>query len=182
LTREADGPRAVKRAGLENRYRFYDSRGSFCTALAEKGESALSIMEIAGHRDVRTTRRYVNIADPVKKRAVAKLEKRQGTKGFEKLVKLQPRRSLAQPSSYLGVYAKRGKSVYESKITVFEDGRKRSKYLGTYSTPEEAAKAYDRVARTIPGRKLNFPISAPRRAGRPKVQRMPNPRRAARAP
>jgi hypothetical protein len=71
---------------------------------------------------------------------------------------------LAEPTPYVGVYPKRGKRVYEAKITVVEDGLKRTRYIGTFPTPEEAALARDVVAKEIGGRKLNFPDPEPQAA------------------
>jgi hypothetical protein len=55
---------------------------------------------------------------------------------------------------YFGVFKiRRIRNPYQAQIQM--DGKK--KHLGNHPTGEAAACAYDAVARTIPGRKLNFP-------------------------
>jgi integrase len=45
-------------------------RHTFCTLLAENDQSIDLIAELAGHKDVRTTRIYIAIADARRRRAI----------------------------------------------------------------------------------------------------------------
>jgi len=57
------GFRAVlKRAGIEN-LRFYDLRHTFCTRMASAGVNPFIIMQIVGHKDTATAKRYTNPTD-----------------------------------------------------------------------------------------------------------------------
>ncbi len=57
------GFRAVlKRAGIEN-LRFHDLRHTFCTRMASEGINPFMIMQIVGHKDTATAKRYTNPTD-----------------------------------------------------------------------------------------------------------------------
>jgi integrase len=161
----------LRRAKIPGKYKFHGTRGSFITYLAANGVPLPVIQRIVGHEDIRTTARYMAIEDQYAKEAVRKLEghpafvgANRGTGVLRGLGLKDPPttpRPLAEPTPYVGVYPKRGKRVYEAKITVVEDGLKRVRYIGTFPTPEEAARARDVVAKQIGGRKLNFPDPEP---------------------
>jgi integrase len=161
----------LRRAGIPGKYKFHGTRGAFITYLAANGVPGPVIQRVVGHEDPRTTARYIAIEDKYAKQAVRKLKKhpafvgaKRGTDILSGIGLKEPastRQPLAEPTPYIGVYPKRGKRVYEAKITVVEDGRKRIRYIGTFPTPEEAARARDVVAKQIGGRKLNFPDPAP---------------------
>jgi integrase len=54
------GFRAVlKRTGIEN-LRFHDLRHTFCTRMASAGVNPFMIMQIVGHKDTATAKRYTN--------------------------------------------------------------------------------------------------------------------------
>lgn len=61
--RAAPDARSDRRAGLEGRYRFHDTRAAFCTALAEHGASAINIQWLAGHASISTTLRCINASE-----------------------------------------------------------------------------------------------------------------------
>lgn len=64
----------LKRAGLDGRYRFHDTRAAFCSYLAAKGVDPVHIKELAGHESITTTMRYVQASDDRLRAAVASLE------------------------------------------------------------------------------------------------------------
>lgn len=53
-------------------------RHTFCSHLAMRGASAISIQELAGHVDLRTTQRYMHLAASEKRRAIGLLDKARG--------------------------------------------------------------------------------------------------------
>jgi len=57
------------KAGIDNGS-SHSGRRSFITHLANKGVSARVLQELAGHRHLGTTQRYIDINDDIKKRAV----------------------------------------------------------------------------------------------------------------
>jgi integrase/recombinase XerD len=57
------------KAGIDNGS-SHSGRRSFITNLASKGVSARVLQELAGHRHLGTTQRYIDINDDIKKQAV----------------------------------------------------------------------------------------------------------------
>ena len=64
---------AMKRLGLK--HRFYDTKASFVTAVARVAFGAVT-KTLARHKDHRTTERYIEIVDPVKREAVQAIQLR----------------------------------------------------------------------------------------------------------
>lgn len=52
-----------RRAGVQSRVRFHDTRASFCSYLGQVSVNPLKIQRLAGHKDVETTMRYILGAD-----------------------------------------------------------------------------------------------------------------------
>jgi len=65
-----------KRARLEVNGNVHILRHSFCSHLAMRGATAKAIMELAGHKDLTTTLRYMHLAPGETRRAIALLEDR----------------------------------------------------------------------------------------------------------
>lgn len=58
-----------RKAGIDGAS-SHSGRRSFITTLAHKGVSAKVIMELAGHKDLATTQRYIDVTDDMKRQAV----------------------------------------------------------------------------------------------------------------
>lgn len=58
-----------RRAGIDGAS-SHSGRRSFITTLAHKGVSAKVIMELAGHKNLATTQRYIDVTDDMKRQAV----------------------------------------------------------------------------------------------------------------
>jgi integrase len=69
--------RAAVRAGLQN-VGVHVLRHTFCSHLAMKGAPATSIQELAGHRDLATTQRYMHLSPAALDSAVRLLDGRRG--------------------------------------------------------------------------------------------------------
>jgi integrase len=65
---------AQKRAGLKVTGALHILRHTFCSHLAMRGVPPLSIKELAGHRSLRTTMRYMHLGKGEKHRAIQMLE------------------------------------------------------------------------------------------------------------
>jgi len=63
---------AVRRSGIKH-CRFHDTRATFASRLVEKGVNIVTVKELLGHADIRTTMRYANPAPEYKKQAVEAL-------------------------------------------------------------------------------------------------------------
>jgi integrase len=61
--------KALRTAGLEGQFRFHDSRASFCSYLAQGGSNPLGIRELVGHKDIKTTMRYIGLLGNAGQRA-----------------------------------------------------------------------------------------------------------------
>ncbi len=59
---------ALKKLGIEH-HRFHDTKASFVTAVARVASAAVT-KSLARHKDHRTTERYIEIVDPVKRQAI----------------------------------------------------------------------------------------------------------------
>jgi integrase len=66
---------ALHRAKIKN-FRWHDLRHSFCTRLAENGETMPVIMKVAGHRSAQTTMRYIHLNEESARKAVAGLNRK----------------------------------------------------------------------------------------------------------
>jgi integrase len=66
---------ALHRAKVKN-FRWHDLRHSFCTRLAENGETMPVIMKAAGHRSTQTTMRYIHLDEDSARKAVAGLARK----------------------------------------------------------------------------------------------------------
>jgi site-specific recombinase XerD len=69
---------AQKRAGLKVTGALHILSHTFCSHLAMRGVPPLSIKELAGHRSLRTTMRYMHLGKGEKHRAIQMLEERRG--------------------------------------------------------------------------------------------------------
>lgn len=63
---------ALRRAGLAD-LRIHDLRHTFCSRLAENGESLRVIQRLAGHKSYATTERYAHLQEDALRRAVERL-------------------------------------------------------------------------------------------------------------
>lgn len=64
----------LKEPGVKARYRFHDTRAAFCSYLAEQGVDPVHIKELAGHKDITTTMRYVKASNTRLREAVNRLD------------------------------------------------------------------------------------------------------------
>lgn len=64
----------LEAVGLKGRYRFHDTRAAFCSLLAEHGIDPAHIKDLAGHREISTTLRYVKPSQKRLKEAVQSIE------------------------------------------------------------------------------------------------------------
>jgi integrase len=67
-------PRITKAAGLEVSRKVHILRHTFCSHLAMRGASPISIKELAGHTDLATTQRYMHLSPAMKDSAIRLLE------------------------------------------------------------------------------------------------------------
>ena len=67
--------KCCRRANIEN-LRFHDLRHTFCTRLANEGVNPFIIMQIVGHKDTKTAKRYTNPTDEHLMAAMAKIGKK----------------------------------------------------------------------------------------------------------
>ncbi len=63
----------LKKAGITN-FRFHDLRHCFCSYLRQRGVDLHTIAVLAGHRDLRATKRYAHLNVDSLRSAVEKLE------------------------------------------------------------------------------------------------------------
>lgn len=66
--------RVQKRAGLPAKGNAHVLRHTFCSHLAMRGVPVLTIKELAGHKKIETTLKYMHLAPGEKERAIASLE------------------------------------------------------------------------------------------------------------
>lgn len=66
--------RAERRAGLEAKGAVHKLRHTFCSHLAMRGAPAKAIQELAGHRDLTTTQRYMHLTPAALDSAIRLLE------------------------------------------------------------------------------------------------------------
>ena len=69
--------RAAKRAGLKNEG-IHVLRHTFCSHLAMQGAPARAIQELAGHKDLSTTQRYMHLSPAATFNAIRLLDGRGG--------------------------------------------------------------------------------------------------------
>lgn len=67
-----------KDAGLPGLGALHVLRHTFCSHLAMRGAPVMTIKELAGHKSLRTTMRYMHLAEGERDRAIALLNKRDG--------------------------------------------------------------------------------------------------------
>ena len=63
-----------KRAGIKD-LKFHDLRHTFCTRMAHLGVSPFTIMQVVGHKDTKTARRYTNPTDEHMLSAMSKVSR-----------------------------------------------------------------------------------------------------------
>ncbi len=73
--------RAQRLAGLKVTGNLYALRHTFCSHLAMAGASVLAIKEMAGHKSISTTMRYMHMSPNHMDEAVALLEGRRARNG-----------------------------------------------------------------------------------------------------
>ena len=64
----------VTAAGIKRKITFYASRHTFGTLLAMNGEGVYTIMRLMGHKNIKTTMRYIHIAESIQDAAMDKLD------------------------------------------------------------------------------------------------------------
>jgi len=64
--------RAVRKANLQQAFRYHDLRHTFCSRLVAAGVPLLDVKELAGHKSYSTTLRYAHLSPDQLKRAVRK--------------------------------------------------------------------------------------------------------------
>jgi len=74
--------RAQKSAGLPSKGALHILRHTFCSRLAMNGATVLAIKELAGHKSIRTTLRYMHLTPDERNRAIALLER--GRSGIQR--------------------------------------------------------------------------------------------------
>jgi len=67
-------PRITKAAGLKVRRGVHILRHTFCSRLAMRGAAEIQVMELAGHTDLKTTKRYMHLSPRMKDSAIRLLE------------------------------------------------------------------------------------------------------------
>jgi site-specific recombinase XerD len=65
--------RAERRAGLEALGHIHVLRHTFCSHLAMAGASPLSVQNLAGHKSLETTMRYMHLSPNAADEAIAKM-------------------------------------------------------------------------------------------------------------
>ena len=78
LTRSLRARRAASgfEGTVEEPLRFHDLRHTAATRMVDAGAPLSVVQELLGHRDIHTTRRYVDAMDDAKRQAVRNLEDR----------------------------------------------------------------------------------------------------------
>ena len=66
---------AIRKAGIEPRFRLYDFRHTFGSRAAMAGVDLATLKELMGHSNISTTMRYVHPTPEHKRNAVDKLER-----------------------------------------------------------------------------------------------------------
>jgi len=67
--------RIQKRAGMKVTGQIHRLRHTFCSRLAMAGASTMAIKELAGHKEITTTQKYMHLAPTAKSQAIALLDK-----------------------------------------------------------------------------------------------------------
>jgi integrase len=81
--------RAAKKAGLDNNGPHI-LRHSFCSHLAMRGAPARAIQELAGHRDLSTTQRYMHLSPAALDSAIRLLDSAAGRQNFGDMLETAP--------------------------------------------------------------------------------------------
>ena len=64
-------------------------RHTFCSLLAMRGATVIAIMELAGHRSIRTTMRYMHLSPSHKEKAIELLDNARSGEGLGDILETQ---------------------------------------------------------------------------------------------
>jgi integrase len=80
---------AQRRAGLKATGNKHMLRHTFCSHLAMRGATLIAIKELAGHRSIRTTMRYMHLSPSHKEKAIELLDQARSEEGFGDILETQ---------------------------------------------------------------------------------------------
>lgn len=73
----------LRKLGLKGRFRFHNTRADYVSYLGNEGAAPMALKDLARHRDIKTTMRYLKVSDKAKRQAVAMLDGRAATAGLD---------------------------------------------------------------------------------------------------